>query len=328
MVTTNEIAGSGKATERQRPTRRGHPRGVREVFALLKEAGVGWDNDNASRLAAALACYTLLSMAPLVILCVGIASFAFGREAAEGRIASEIGSVVGGEGANAIQSVITNAKDPGSGILATVTGVVVLLFGASGVFGELQSSLNTVWEVQPKPGRGFLRILRDRFFSFGMVLAVGFLLLVSLVVSAALAAVGTYFEQALPLTWFWQAFNQVVAIGVTAVIFALIFKVIPDVKIAWRDVWLGALVTSLLFSLGRFLLGLYIGRSGVASSYGAAGSVVALVLWIYYSAQIFLFGAEFTQVYAARYGARIEPSDNAIPIGTRAEANPTPSNAR
>lgn len=307
----NSGAGSG---------RRGRPKSVSDVLALFKEAGIAWDADGASRLAAALSCYTLLSMAPLVVLCVAIASLAFGREAAQGQIANELGSVVGAQGAQAIQSVIANAKDPGSGFLASAGGIVVLFFGASGVFGELQSSLNTIWEVKSKPGRGVWQIIKDRFFSFTMVLGVGFLLLVSLVLSAGLAAVGAYFEQALPVPWLFQIINQLLSLAVTALIFALMFKVIPDVVVDWRDVWLGAVVTAVLFSLGRFLLGLYIGRSGVASSYGAAGSVVALVLWTYYSAQIFLFGAEFTQAYAARFGARIEPSAGAVPLNEPAEA--------
>ncbi len=285
-----------------------------EVVALVKDTVSDWSDDNASRLAASLACYTLLSIAPLVVLCVAIAGMVFGREAAQGQIAGELGSVVGAQGAQAIQAIVANAKNPGSGVLATIGGVAVLLFGASGVFGELQAALNTVWEVQPKPGRGIWGVIKDRFFSFTMVLGVGFLLLVSLVLSAALAAVGKYLTLAAPLAPLWYLVNFLVSLAVTALIFALIYKVIPDVKIAWRDVWMGAIVTTVLFSLGRFLLGLYIGRSSVSSSYGAAGSLVALILWVYYSGQIFLFGAEFTQVYARRFGSNIEPSKNAVPL--------------
>lgn len=315
MATNVLPSAAAPQTERLLPApKASRPRSLREVFVLFKEAAIAWDEDNASRLAAALACYTLLSMAPLVVLCVAIAGLVFGRAAAEGQIAGELGSVVGAQGAQAIESVIANAKNPGSGVLASVTGIIVLLFGASGVFGELQSSLDTVWEVQTKPGRGIWGVVKDRFFSFTMVLGVGFLLLVSLVVSAGLAAVGALLSSAVPLAWFWQIVNLLISLGVTAAIFALIFKVIPDVRVAWRDVWMGAVVTSLLFSLGRFLLALYIGHSGVGSSYGAAGSLVALVLWTYYSAQIFFFGAEFTQVYAARYGERIEPSENAVAL--------------
>lgn len=303
---------NGRKESRSKRTR---PQSLREILVLSKEAAVGWDEDNASRLAAALSCYTLLSIAPLVVLCVAIAGMVFGREAAQGQIADELGSVVGAQGAQAIQLVIANAKNPSSGILASAGGIAVLLFGASGVFGELQSSLNTVWDVEPKPGRGLWGVIKDRFFSFTMVLGVGFLLLVSLIVSAGLAALGNLMSQAVPLAPLWQVLNVVISLGVTAFIFALIFKVIPDVQVAWRDVVMGALVTAVLFSLGRALLGLYIGYSGVGSSYGAAGSIVALVIWTYYSAQIFLFGAEFTQAYAAHYGSRIEPSKEAVPIG-------------
>ena len=300
-----------------------NPRSIRELIALFKDTASAWSDDNASRLAAALACYTLLSIAPLIVLSVAIAGMVFGREAAQGQIAGELGSVVGAEGATAIQSIVANAKNPESGLLASVGGIAVLLFGASGVFGELQAAMNTVWEVEPKPGRGIWGVIKDRFFSFTMVLGVGFLLLVSLVVSAALAAVGSYLSHAVPLAPVWQLLNLVISLGVTALIFALMFKVIPDVKIAWRDVALGAAVTAVLFSLGRLLLGLYIGRSSVSSAYGAAGSLVALVLWVYYSGQIFLFGAEFTQVYAARYGSDIEPSEDAIPMGGRASGTHT-----
>jgi membrane protein len=289
--------------------------------ALVKDTVSDWSDDNASRLAASLACYTMLSIAPLVVLCVAIAGMFFGREAAQGQIAGELGSVVGAQGAEAIQSIIANAKSPGSGVLASIGGIAVLLFGASGVFGELQSALNTVWEVQPKPGRGIWGVIKDRFFSFTMVLGVGFLLLVSLVISAGLAAVGKYMAHAAPLAPLWQLLNLIISLGVTALIFALIYKMIPDVEIAWRDVWMGAIVTTILFSLGRLLLGLYIGRSSVSSSYGAAGSLVALILWVYYSGQIVLFGAEFTQVYASRYGSRIRPSENAIAVGDRAASD-------
>jgi membrane protein len=294
-------------------------RSWKDYVAVLKQSGQAFADDNASRLAAALACYTLLSMAPLVVLCVAIAGLFFGREAAQGQIAQELGSVVGESGAKAIESVVANAKNPGSGILASIGGVAVLLFGASGLFGELQSSLNTVWSVEPKPGRGIWGVIKDRFFSFTMVLGVGFLLLVSLVVSAALAALGRHLVSVLPLAPVWHVVNTLLSLVVAALIFALIFKVIPDAKIRWQDVWMGAFVTAILFSLGRLLLGLYIGHSGVSSSYGAAGSIVALVIWVYYSAQILLFGAEFTEAHAARFGSRIEPTENAIPIGGEKE---------
>ncbi|MFZ5894972.1 MAG: YihY/virulence factor BrkB family protein [Myxococcota bacterium] len=286
---------------------------AKAIWSLVKEAAEDWDSDNASSLAAALACYTLLSIAPMIVMAVSIGGMLFGREAARGQIADEIGSIVGVEAARAIQSIAANAKDPAPGILSTVVGGVVLLLGASGVFIELHSALNRIWEVQPKPGRGVLGFVRDRLFSFAMVMAVAFLLLVSLILSALLSAVGHFFEQSLPGgELIWQVINFFVSLGITTVLFALIYKYVPDAVIGWRDVWLGALVTAVLFSIGKLLLALYIGKSSFASSFGAAGSLVALVVWVYYSSQIVFLGAEFTQAWARRFGGRILPSANAM----------------
>ncbi len=291
------------------------------MFTLVKETGEDWLEDKASRLAAALAFYTLLSLAPLLILAVSVAGLFFGEEAARGEIAGQLSAMLGPEAADSIQTVLANAKAPSSGVIGTIVGVALLIFGASGVFGELQDSLNVVWEVQPKPGRGIKGFLRDRFFSFTLVLGVAFLLLVSLVVSAGLAAVGNVFSSRLPGgEALWHVINFVVSIGTITVLFALIFKVVPDVTIAWRDVWIGAIVTAALFTLGKFAIGLYLGRSSLASPFGAAGSVVVLVVWVYYSAQILFFGAEFTQVYARHHGSRIEPTKNAAPITADAKA--------
>ena len=284
------------------------------MWSLLKETISDWSDDSAARLAAALAYYTLLSIAPMVVLAVAIAGLAFGDEAARGQISQQIGAVVGGQAAEAVEAIARNARAPDTGVLSSVLGVIVLLFGASGVFGELQSSLDTIWEVQPKPGRGILGVIKDRFFSFTMVLGVAFLLLVSLVLSTALSALGRYLSGALPGgAMLWTALNFVLSLGLITLLFALIFKVVPDAEIRWRDVWVGALVTAALFTVGKLLIGLYLGRSTFASSYGAAGSVVALVVWVYYSSQIVFLGAEFTQVYARRFGSRIKPSDNAVP---------------
>jgi membrane protein len=288
---------------------------AKSIWSLVKEAAEDWDNDNASSLAAALACYTLLSIAPLVVMAVSIGGMLFGRDAARGQIANELGSIVGSEAANAIQSIAANAKDPAPGITSTVVGAVVLLLGASGVFIELHSALNTIWEVKPKPGRGVMGFIRDRLFSFAMVMAVAFLLLVSLILSAFLAAVGHFFAETLPGGEFlWQVVNFLVSLGVTTLLFALIYKYVPDAEIVWRDVWLGAAVTAVLFSIGKLLLALYIGKSSFASSFGAAGSLVALVVWVYYSSQIVFLGAEFTQAWARRFGGRIRPDSDAVPI--------------
>lgn len=286
---------------------------VRELWETVKETISDWLDDNASRLAAALAYYALLSLAPLLVITVAVVGWFVGADAARGRVAGELGAIVGGEAAQGIQAVAENAQSPAAGVVSTVVGIVTLFVGASGVFGELQSSLNTVWEVAPKPGRGIMGQVRDRFLSFTMVLGVAFLLLVSLVVSSALSAVGTFMAGALPGgEAVWQVLNFVISLGVVTCLFALIYKVVPDAKIQWRDVWLGALVTAVLFTLGKLALGLYLGKAAPGSSYGAAGSIIALVIWVYYAAQILLVGAEFTQVQARRRGRGIQPSEGAV----------------
>ena len=288
---------------------------VKSVWTMLKDTASDWSDDNASRLAAALAYYTVLSIAPMMVLAVATAGLVFGEDAARGQIAAQLGSIVGPQASTAIQTIIANAKTPQSGVLGTLVGLAVLFFGASGVFGELQASLNVVWEVAPKPGRGVRGFVEQRFFSFTMVLGVAFMLLVSLALSAALSAVGSVVSAALPGgASVWQAVNFVVALGLITVLFAMIFKVIPDAKVAWRDVWVGAFVTALLFNLGKLGLGLYLGRASLGSPYGAAGSIIVLVVWVYYAAQILLLGAEFTQVYARRHGDTIEPRAHATRV--------------
>lgn len=290
---------------------------LRDLWTVAKESGMGWDRDHVSSLAAGLAYYTLLSLAPLVVIAIAIAGFVFGEDAARDRIGDELGAVVGAEAARAIQEVVKRAQAPAAGITSTIIGVVVLFVGASGVFGELQSSMNTVWNVKPKPGRGVMGIVKDRFFSFTMVLGVAFLLLVSTILTAALAAVGRYLGSALPGgEVLWQLLNFALALAVVTALFALIFKIVPDIEIAWKDVWVGAFVTAVLFSLGKFLIGLYLGKSSISSAYGAAGSLVVLVIWVYYSAQILLLGAEFTQAYAQRFGSHVRPAKDAVPADT------------
>jgi membrane protein len=292
------------------------------VKALIRETFSEWSKDKASRLAAALSYYTIFSIAPLLVIAIAVAGLVFGREAATNQVVGEIRGLVGEDGAQVIQSILQNASKTASGILATVIGVATLLIGASGAFGQLQDSLNTIWEVKPKKGRGVKGVLRDRFLSFSMVLVIGFMLLVSLLLSALLSGVGKYLSDRLPLSsFFLQAMNFGISLAVTTLLFALIFKVLPDAYIRWRDVWVGSLVTALLFSLGRFLIGLYLGRSSVSSAYGAAGSLVVVLLWVYYSAQILFLGAEFTQVYANKFGKSIVPKPNAERV------NPPPPGA-
>ncbi len=285
------------------------------MIELLKQTFNDWNEDKAPRLAAALAYYTAFSLAPLLVIAIAIAGLVFGEEAARGQIVGQIGGLVGPEGAEAIESMVVGASKPASGIIASIIGVGTLLFGAAGLFGQLKDALNTIWEVQPKPGQGIMATIKQNFFSFTMVLGTGFLLLVSLVVSAVLSGVVGYFQGVLPgVDWLWLVVNFLVGFAVTTAIFALIFKFVPDVEIAWGDVWLGAAATSLLFSIGRIALGWYLGNGSFSSSYGAAASLVVVLLWVYYSAQILFFGAEFTQVYARTHGSRIEPAPHAVAV--------------
>src|SRR5690606_24858157 len=240
------------------------------VKFLVKETFSEWSKDKASRLAAALSYYTIFSVAPLLIIAIAVAGLVFGREAASQQMAEEIHGLVGAEAAKAILTVLENASKPASGIVAMILGFATLLLGASGAFAQLQDSLNTIWEVKPKEGRGIKGMLRDRFLSFSMVLVIGFLLLVSLAISAVLSGIGKFLADLLPMPGVvMQALNFGISFAVTSLLFALIFKVLPDAEIRWRDVWVGAAVTALLFSVGRFLIGLYLGRSSVGSPYGA-----------------------------------------------------------
>jgi membrane protein len=292
----------------------------REIFAMLKKAASAWMEDQAPTLGAALAYYTVFSLAPLLIIAIAIAGLFFGREAAQGQIFDQLRGLLGEASGKAMEDMVQNANaKPATGLVATLIGFVTLLFGASGVFGQLQTSLNAIWRVQPKPGRGVLGIVRDRFLSFGFILVVGFLLLVSLFLTALIAFVGQWFGGMAPgMETLAQILNSVLSLAVITLLFAMIFKFLPDAKIAWRDVWIGALITAALFTAGKFALGLYLGKSGVASSYGAAGSLIVLLLWVYYSAQILFFGAEFTQVYANRFGSHVRPTDNAVAVPKRA----------
>ncbi|MGQ0601560.1 MAG: YihY/virulence factor BrkB family protein [Anaerolineales bacterium] len=287
----------------QNTTRLTHPR---TIWELIKTTFAEWNQDQAPRLGAALAYYAVFSLAPLLVIALSIAGLIFGVEAATGQLIGQLQGLVGQEAAAAIQAMIENTRQPAVSTLAAIIGIVTLLFGASGVFGELQASMNAIWDIEPPPDRGWRALVKDRFFSFTLVLGTGFLLLVSLVVSAGLAAIGEFFTGLAPA---WetviQIINMVVSLLIITALFALIFKYVPNAKIAWGDVWIGALVTALLFTLGKTLIGLYIGQSSFASTYGAAASLIVILLWVYYSAQILFFGAEFTQVFANTYGSRI-----------------------
>jgi len=289
---------------------------------MLKETVSAWSNDKASRLAASLSYYTIFSIAPLLIISIAVAGLVFGRQAASNQIFYQIRGLIGDNGAQAIQSMVESAGKKGGGVLAAAIGVVTLLIGASGAIGELQESLNTIWEVKPKPGLGIKGIIRTRILSFSMVLVIAFMLLVSLVVSAAMAGLAHYLERALSIPAVaLQLVNFLASFIVTTLLFALIYKVLPDVRVRWRDVWIGGAATALLFTVGHFLIALYLGRESVASAYGAAGSLIIILLWIYYSSQILFLGAEFTRVYARRFNPNLAPTPNAQPITAQERAN-------
>jgi membrane protein len=294
-------------------------------WRVLKEAFQDWNEDQAPRLAAALAYYTIFSLAPVLVIVVAVAGLAFGADEVRGALVGQVRGLLGDGGAELVLGMLEQAARPKDSILAMVLAFATLLFGASGLFAQLQDALNTVWEVKPRTGRGVIGVLRDRFLSFTMVLGVGFLLLVSLVLAAALQAVQTFAQGRLAgLAAVFQAVGFLLDLGLTAVLFAMLFKFLPDVKLLWSDVWRGALATSVLFTAGKFALGAYIGRGAVGSAYGAAGSLAIVLVWVYYSAQILLFGAELTQVYARRRGSWVTADENA---GAAAPAAPKASPA-
>lgn len=283
-----------------------------DAVSLVKDTFSDWSEDRVPRMGAALACYSAFSVAPLVMLVIAVASLIFDRAQVEQAITGELQHTFGPPVAKAIGGIMTSAEHTNS-TTATIIGIIVLLFGASGVFAELQDSLNSIWKVQPKPGRAIWTIIRERFFSFTMVLGTGFLLLISLVISTGLTVTAKFFAHYMHIdAGMWQAVNTLVSLGFIVLVFALIYKMVPDVKVDWYDVWLGALLAGVLFTLGKYLLGLYLGRAATTSAYGAAGSLVAFLIWVYYSAQILLFGAEFTRVFARRYRHRVEPTENAV----------------
>jgi membrane protein len=285
---------------------------LRVGWDLVKQTFREWNEDKATHLAAALAYYTVFSLAPILIIVIAIAGFFFGREAVQGQVMNQMNDLIGEKSAATIQMAIQSAYKPTSGIIATIIGIVMLLFGASGVFSQLQDSLNTIWGVEPKPGRSWWIIVKERFASFTAILGIGFLLLVSLIVSAAISAMGKYLGSVLPLSEaLLQWINFFVSFGVISALFAMIFKILPDVKISWKDVLVGSLMTALLFDIGKFLIGFYLGKSSAASAYGAAGTILVVLLWAYYSSLILIFGAEFTQVYANRFGKGVVPTENA-----------------
>ncbi len=283
---------------------------IKAGIGLLKDTYNKWSDHEAPRLGASVAFYTLLSFAPLLILIAAVIALVFTKDAAHKALVDQARQMIGDRGASTVESLLANAQKPSSGILASIVAFVTLLFGASSVFTELHYALNLIWDAKPQASSGWMDMIKDRLFSFGMVLSIGFLLLASLILSAGLAFVGKFFGQLVPIPpAVLEAVNFVVSFVVITVLFGLMFKFVPAVHIAWRDVIIGAIGTALLFTIGKFLLGLYLGKASVGSAYGAAGSLVAIIVWVYYSAQIFFFGAEFTRVYAdAHYPNQPQPN--------------------
>jgi membrane protein len=283
---------------------------TKALFGLLKETFQEWSDDKAPRLAAALSFYTIFSLAPILIITIAVAGFFLGQADVRENILMQVETTFGPDAEEMVEGLIDDASRPGSGVVATIIGMITIIAGATGVYGQLLEALNTIWEVEPAPDSGIFDTLRKRLLSFTMVLGIGFLLLVSLVISAALSAISQYFSELLPgIDIFWQILDLVVSYALITLLFAMIFKVLPDVEVAWSDVWVGAAFTALLFTIGKFLLGWYLGTSTPGSTFGAAGSLVGILLWVYYSAQILLFGAEFTKVYTRRHGSKIRPAE-------------------
>lgn len=279
-------------------------RSLKTWWTLVKSSLASWMEDRAPSMGAALSYYSVFSMAPLLLIVVSVAGLVFGDEAVRGELFAQLQGLMGQDAAKAIQGLLARVSDPTHGVVGTIVGIGVLLIGATTVFGELQNALDRIWRAPAREKGGIWGVLRARLLSMGMILALAFLLMVSLVIDAVISALGKWWG-----TFFggWQVLAQgvniVVGFGLTTAIFAIIYKLMPRVKVEWRDVWVGALVTALLFTIGKVLIGLYIGKSGVASGFGAAGSLVVVLIWVYYSAQIFLVGAEFTWVYARTLGS-------------------------
>ncbi|MBC7682494.1 MAG: YihY/virulence factor BrkB family protein [Ferruginibacter sp.] len=283
---------------------------------LIKNVAVAWVDDYAPSMGAALAYYTMFSLAPLLLIAISVAGLVFGEEAARGEIFGQLRNFMGDQGASTVQGLLVSVHKPSEGMAATALGVFLLFIGAASVFGELQNALNRIWRAPVANTSSWVSIVRERLLSFGMILAMGFLLIVSLVVSAALSTTERWLQ---PIFGDWLVVAAVInAVGsflLVALMFALIYKIMPRARVEWKDVWIGSIVTALLFTAGKSLIGLYVGRSGVASAFGAAGSLVVILVWVYYSAQIFLIGAEFTWCYATAFGSRkgLEASSDSMP---------------
>jgi membrane protein len=290
-------------------------------IGVFRAAVSNYSSDKVARLSAALAYYTIFSLSPLFVLLVAVVGLYYGEEHGRKQLMDQIREYMGEQGANALGSVLAKTSKPAAGILATIIAGVTLMLGATGVFVELQDALNTIWNLRARAGRGLKGFIKNRLLTFAMVVVIGFLLLVSLILTAVLAGLGKFMGERFPLLEpVGQILNLILSLAVITLLFAMIFKILPDAKIAWRDVWVGAALTSVLFNVGKFLIGYYLGKSSVSSAYGAAGSLAVILLWVFYSAQILFFGAEFTEVYANKFGGRLSPRNGAEFMGPRVKA--------
>ena len=287
---------------------------LKNVWTLIKEAGSSFNADNVLKLSGSLAYFTVFSLGPMIIIIIFLADLFWGREAVEGTIYGQIKGFVGPDAAVQVQDMIRNASLSGKSNLTAVIGFITLLIGATSVFAEIQDSINTIWGLKPKPKKGWLKMLMNRLLSFSVVISLGFLLLVSLVVNGLLEAISNRLMNVFPevTVVIFYIINLIITFAVTSLLFGIIFKVLPDAKIAWKDVMIGAMATAALFMMGKFGISFYIGSANVGSTYGAAGSLVVLLVWVYYSSVILYFGAEFTKAYAAKFGRRIMPNDYAV----------------
>ena len=292
-------------------------------FIILKAAIKGFIDDLALKYSASLAYYTIFSLAPLLLLVISLAGIFLGRDAIQGRLFEEINGIVGADSAKQIQDMITRIELSGKSTVSMIVGIVTLLAGATTVFGEIQESINLIWQVKPKPKVAWVKIVKDRLLSGSMIVTLGFLLLVSLLLNGALLALSDKLKTFLPdiTVVIFNLVNLAVSFIVITVLFAVIFKVLPDAKMKWKDVWPGAIFTAVLFIIGRLVIGIYIAKSGTSSTYGAAGSLIVILLWIYYTAAILYFGAEFTRAYADFYGVRIEPAEFAVHVEQKEEVH-------
>ncbi len=286
---------------------------LKDLWSITKKTTVAWNTADPFRQSAVIAYYAIFSIPALLVIIITLAGFAFGKEAVQGQISMQIGTAIGADAAKQVEQMITNASTQKNSIWATIISVITLILGSTGVFAQLQVSLNQIWEVKVIAKKKWLKTIRDRLFSFGLILSIGFLLLISLLLTAGLSVFSEWIKTHLPhfMLFVFMLINFFISFGVITVLFALMFKILPDARIHWRDVWIGSIATGLLFVLGKFGLGFYFGKANPASTYGAAGSIVLIMLWVSYSCMIVFYGAEFTKQFAVHFGRKIEPTKDA-----------------